>query len=460
VTRRLLAGYLSLTLLILLVLEVPLGLTFADHERDQVVTEIERDAVVLSTLVEDALQQGEPIDHQVINAFADDTHARVVVVDDAGIGIIDTDPPSENERSFATRPEIIEALAGRVSSGSRHSETLDTELLYVAVPVASAGRVYGAVRLTYPADELHRRVTRYWWTLAAVGAVSLLAAVLLASVLARSIARPLRRLSSAAAAIGHGDLGARAGADEGPPVVRSLASAFDDMAARLEELVDAQDAFVADASHQLRNPLTALRLRLENLRAGIGPDLDGDVAGALAETARLTRIVDALLVLARADRDGAVGPEGTVDVAALVRGRCDAWRPLAEERDVDLRTRLPAAVPALATEHRLEQVVDNLLANALDAAPPRSVITVSVDGSGDDVQIHVVDEGEGMDPEERDRAFDRFWRASTASSADRLGGTGLGLSIVRKLVVADGGTVALEEGPNRGLDAVVRLRRP
>ena len=456
-TRRLLAGYLTLTLLVLVVLEVPLGLTFADNERDELRTRLERDAVVLTTLVEDALQHGGVIEVAPIRSFAADTGARVVVVDQRGIGLVDTDPPNDAERSFATRPEIIAALEGRVDSGTRRSETLDRELLYVAVPVASAGRVFGAVRVTYPTSEIDRRVVRYWLVLGSVAAVSLVAAAVLAVAVGRSVSRPLRRVQEAAVAIGGGDLGARAGPTEGPPVVRSLASVFDDMATRLQELVDAQDAFVADASHQLRTPLTALRLRLENLKAEVTPTTEEDLAGALDEVARLSRLVDGLLVLARPEREGAATEGHAIDVAAVVDERRQAWTALAEERQLVLRAERVAPTPALATPDRLRQVLDNLLANALDASPPGSTVTMRVEQERDVVAVHVIDEGPGLAAQDRAHAFDRFWRSSSAS-AGRLGGTGLGLAIVRKLVLADGGEVELREAPTGGVDAVVRLR--
>jgi signal transduction histidine kinase len=239
-------------------------------------------------------------------------------------------------------------------------------------------------------------------------------------------------------------------------VVRSVATVFDDMAGRLDELVAAQDAFVADASHQLRNPLTALRLRLENLRADVGDDSDDDLSGALDEVAHLSRLVDGLLVLARAGAT-APGPNGPVDLAAAVEDRLAVWSPLADERGVQLVARAGAPARAEATDERVRQVIDNLLANALDAAPAGSEITLAVGTEGDHVVLHVIDAGPGMSDEERARAFDRFWRATTARPG-QLGGSGLGLAIVQKLVQADGGDVELAAAPGGGVDAVVRFR--
>jgi signal transduction histidine kinase len=456
VSRRLLGSFLTLTVLVLLVLELPLGLTFANHERDRLTTEIERDAVVLSTFVEDALQEGAPLDEGPLRRYVEQTGARVVVVDGDGIAVLDTDATRAG-RSFATRPEIIRALSGRVATGTRRSDTLGTDLLYVAVPVASSGHVFGVVRVTYPTAEIDRRVGRYWWTLGAVALVSVLAATLLGLVLARSVSTPMRRLGRVAAALGDGDLTARVGAVGGPPVVRSVAAVFDDMADRLDDLVAAQDAFVADASHQLRNPLTALRLRLENLHRDVGPDGVEDLTGALDEVARLSRMVDGLLVLARSGAGDAPRPTAPIDVAAVVEECRAAWTPLADEREVRIRTEIGDERRGLATEDRLRQVVDNLLANALDAAPPGSEIVLRVAADDGGLAVHVEDAGPGRSDDERRHAFDRFWRAASATSA-QLGGSGLGLAIVKKLVVADGGDVRLQASAAGGVDAVVRFR--
>jgi signal transduction histidine kinase len=456
VTSRLLASFLTLTVLVLVVLEVPLGITFADHERDRVTTEIERDAVVLSSFVEDALQDGGPIDRAAIDGYEKSTAARVVVVDTKGIAIVDTEGPAG--RSFATRPEIVAALDGRVATGTRHSATLGHDLLYVAVPVASAGRVFGAVRVTYASNEMDRRVSRYWWTLAGVAAVSIVAVTLLGLVLARSVSKPLRRLERTTLALGRGDLAARVGQVDGPPLVRSLAGVFDDMAARLEDLVTAQDAFIADASHQLRNPLTALRLRLENVRRDVGASGIDDLDGALDEVVRLSRMVDGLLVLARSSRDAAPRPVYAIDIGPVVRAEQATWSALADERGVDLRADVGTGALALATEERVRQVIDNLVANALDAAPAGTSIDLRVDVGSTHVVVHVVDQGTGLSAEERVHAFDRFWQASTTTSR-QLGGSGLGLAIVRRLVEADGGDVRLDAAASGGVDAVVRYRR-
>jgi signal transduction histidine kinase len=442
-TRRLLLSYLSITAFVLLIIELPLGITFARAEYDRLV----------ATVVEDTLEAGGTGGLDPVAAgYQDRTGGRVVVVDRAGVTVADSDPPAPGRRDLSTRPEIATALRGEHATGSRSSATLGGAFLYVAVPVASQGRVYGAVRITYPTATVDARVRRVWVALTGVAAVVLSVVALVGFALARSTTRPMRALGQATTAAAHGDLDARAPADRGPPEVRRLADAFNDMAARLGRLLDSQRAFVADASHQLRTPLTALRLRLENLEATMPPAATDDLRAAAAETGRLARLVDGLLTLARAE--AAPGRREVIDLAAVVADRQVAWTPLAAEQDVALTVKPGPAVPVWAVPGAVEQVLDNLLANALRVAPVGSRVELAIRQVGGWVELHVIDQGPGMSAEQRERAFDRFWRGSVTDSE----GTGLGLAIVRQLLEASGGTAELRSNPGGGLDAVARLR--
>jgi len=465
VRRRFLAASITLTLVVLAALEIPLAITYQTRSTEHLESALTRDAFFIASLVEDQLEGTSDLDLQrVADEYAARTGARVVIVDADGMSRADSDPPRPGSRSFADRPELAEALQRRVAIGSRRSETLDTDLLYVAVPVFSGGELHGAVRLSYTTEQLEQKVHQYWLMLAGIAAVSLLAASGVAILLTRWIASPIEHLRTAATTLGSGDLSVRANPDAGPPEVQELARAFNRTAARLQELVTAQEQFVADASHQLRTPLTALRLRLEMItdeieasegHAGLADDLEA----ARTEVLRLSRLVDGLLALARAERSDASRTASRVQLDAVFNDRRAVWEPLAADRDVRIEVDA-AGLSALATPDRLSQVLDNLLANALEHAPAGTAVELraELDNSASrTLAVHVRDHGPGMSPEQRARAFDRFWRASSTRS--ELGGSGLGLSIVQKLVLADGGEVALDETPGGGLDVIVRLPR-
>lgn len=465
-TRRLLVSYLTITAFVLLILEVPLGVTFARSERDRLTADIERDARVIATFAEDTLEGRGKED---LKAYADDYKreygGRVVIVDTSGISVADSETPRRQRRDFSTRPEIQHALQdGEKAAGIRHSDTLGMNLLYVAVPVASGRSIFGAVRITYPTARLDERVRRNWIALGLLGLVVLVSVAAVGAVLARSVTRPIRELDVAARGLAAGDLSARAPAGAGPPEVQGLARQFNDMAARMQELVGAQRAFVADASHELRTPLTALRLRLENLESAGSEELRRDLEAAGEEIGRLGRVVDGLLALARAE--GTRPERALTDVSREAAERVDVWQPLAEEQGVALALESSGPAAALAVPGAVVQVLDNLLANALEVAPAGTTVTVRVvaDGAAPPasdapgmVEVHVVDQGPGLAAEERARAFDRFWRG-TAGATGR--GSGLGLAIVAQLAGASGGDARLDAAPGGGLDAVVRLPRP
>jgi signal transduction histidine kinase len=450
VSRRLLASYLVLAVVVLALLEIPLGISYARNERHDLGTNVERDAVAIGSLSEDALEQGTvapPALVALAASYQRKTGGRVIVVDPSGHAVVDSERRPGTD--FSTRPEIRTALDGTVATGVRHSRTLGTDLLYVAVPVASSGVVHGAVRISYPTSEVDERVRRYWLVLAAIAAVVLAVAVALAGAFARWIVGPLAKVDAAADEVAGGNLAVRVPLG-GPPELRRLAASFNEMVVKLDGLLRSQEQFVADASHQLRTPLTALRLRLENVAQDDDPDSREEVEAALDEVERLGALVDGLLTLARADRAASAPVE--LDVAAAIDERVEAWAPLADEQNVQLGTRVDGHPHARVTAGRIEQVLDNLLANALEAAPAGSTIDVTAARSGGWVDISVGDRGRGMTPEQIERAFDRFWRAGRGD-----GGFGLGLTIVRRLLLADGGEIELRSREGGGLEAVVRL---
>jgi signal transduction histidine kinase len=448
--RRLVVTYLAITTFALALLAIPLGLTFAHREKDRLLFDVERDTDTMAALVEDPLESGAAVPTTDILRYAKQTGGHVIVVNARGIALADTEQPTKH-LDYSTRPEIQSALAGRRVTGTRHSEQLDTTLVYAAVPVTARSQVTGAVRITYGTATLDARVRRMWAQLALLCLGVITAVTIVGFVLARSVTRPVRRLQLATDRFATGDLTARVEDAAGPPELRHLASTFNRMATRLTRLLDAQQRFVADASHQLRTPLTALRLRLENLASHVDDRDRSALDAASAEVARMSRVIDGLLLLARDDANGT--DSVSVDVAAVARERVEVWQDVVAEKNVTLVAELPRAAPARSIPGAVEQLVDNLVDNALAVSPPGSSIVVRVESSRQGVTLHVIDQGPGLDADSRERAFDRFWRGPDAAQT----GSGLGLAIVRRLAEASRGTARLEPGPHGGVDAIVVL---
>jgi signal transduction histidine kinase len=449
VTRRLLLGYLTAVVIVLLVLEVPLAIFYQQRETGRITVDVERDATVLAAHYEDALEEGIPPDPTAATAYAGRTGVRVVVVDKAGASLIDTSGPAG--RDFSTRPEIKIALGGARAEGTRHSDTLNADLLYVAVPVTSGAKVHGAVRLTLDMKEVNALVHDYWLGLVGVAVVVLIAMAGIGWALARSLTRPLRRLNATAARFATGDLASTDPEPGAPPEIAALGATMNTMAQRLERLLAEHREFVADASHQLRTPLTALRLRLENMQSASGtPEEAEDLEAAIDETNRLAGLVGDLLQFARAEETAA--PE-TVDLVQLAKDRVDTWSAIAEVADVALDFSSPnGPVFVSAIPGGVEQILDNLIDNAITAAPPSTHVSVTVLRGRADHRFTIADQGPGISDGLKARALDRFWRLDHSEP-----GSGLGLPIAHALAKASGGSLVLGDSPAGGLAVTVTL---
>ena len=341
-------------------------------------------------------------------------------------------------------PGLSAALLARARTDKATRVYSAAERLLVITPVTSDGHVLrlGTVVLSRSAEPIDHRlgVLRAW--LALVSVAGLLAAAFIATALARWVGRPLSALETAAQHLGDGDFEARAPASAGPDEVRRLAANFNWMAARLESLVSGHQAMMADVSHQLRTPLAALRLRLDVLAQETPAPLAEELAGAQEEVARLSRMVDGLLAAARAEN--VTTAPVPVPVDAVIRDRAAAWRPAAEEKSVAISASATEPLIARMGEGHLEQVLDNLLANALEAVPAGGRIWLSAGGDGGRIMIAVADNGPGMSQQQQRAAFRRYVSATP-------GGTGLGLAIVHRLVTSDGGAAELTDTPGGGL---------
>ncbi len=425
--RRLMLGAAYLLIVVIVGLAVPFGTSLRQRLIDQLGGRVEREAETVGASVEDSLERGGSAALQPFAVrMASQIGGRLLITDATGVLLADSlQPPGPNPPSYASRPEIAVALRGRPNWRVRHSTTLGTDLLVSAVPVQSPKGIVGAVRISYPMGAVNGAIHRAWAFLAVIGAVTLLIGLLLAAWLARGLTRPIADAASVARRIADGELEAQV-PESGPPEIRELAHDMNAMTRRLSDLLRANREFAANASHQLRTPLTALRLTLEE--ATDGPDPRGEARHALAEADRLEAIVSSLLSLgAGADR----GTVAAVDAVALARS-------IVQEHAAEPAVTVHGEGPAIADAVRLREVLGNLIHNAARFADRRVVVTVASDGSR--TRIAVDDDGPGVPPEERARVFDRFSRGPNPRGP----GSGLGLAVARELARADGAEITVE----------------
>lgn len=442
---RLIGALVSVAFLILVVFSIPLASFVATVERERLVTALERDAFMLAGHAKETLNTTAgavlPSLQPFIEEYAIASRARIVVTNAAGLSIASSDPSVLIGTDFTNRPEVVKALTGVPAVGERKSATLGETLVFVAVPVLLGDSVLGVVRLSNPKSQIDEEVRNRVIGIVVAGLFTLLAAMGIAIPLALTIARPITKLTRRTERLADGDFSVRADDATGPPEVRELSRSFNAMAGRLGLVIENQRHFASAASHQLRTPLTALRLRLEQAQELVPPDasvLADTLDASRAEADRLQEMVEQLLALARLD--GGSTATMSVNASEIARNRIEMWESLAAERGVRISGRIAEHASCAVIDGALEQIVDNYIDNALTVAPEGSEIVVSVVRSENHVVIDVIDAGPGLQPEQRDKAFERFWRgAATTNSA----GTGLGLAIVLQLATASGGTAEL-----------------
>lgn len=458
---RLLAVMVGLVVIVLIVHDVPLSTHLAQIERDRLTTTIQRDAFTIGGRVTPLMNLVGAIRTRAIMAVLDDYSRRsdgiVVVIDDKGYLAASSDQTASVGEDYVHRPEIASALLGTPTSGTRPSTTLGGELVYVAVPVRSGADVLGVVRITYPKSVVDARVNQNLRGILLTASFSVAMAVIVALLFARFVTRPLDDLRRTTEKFSDGDLKAIA-QESGPPETRKLASSFNVMARRLGRMIDQQRSFSGNASHQLRTPLTALRLRLEqasDLVVSDPSEAQNHLEEALSETERLSHLVEQLLQLARAE--GLMLPTEDLDIGILVTDRVEQWSSLAEERGIVLITDVSSKLHGRGNAMALGEILDNYIDNALEVSPIRSTVRVTAQVGNDAVEIIVGDEGPGLSDEQCSRAFDRFWRGDEQSN--RRSGSGLGLAIVSQLANASGYRVELRKSPRGGIDAVVTVPR-
>ena len=448
---RLLAAVTYVLLLAIVAFAVPLGLSLSARVNAEVRTQAQAQADLVAATAADLLDRAS---HRQLDTLARSAatslRGRVLIVNAGGRVIVDSAGPSEMGASYLSRPEIQGALAGRQTQVQRASATLGKEILATAVPIIHAGRTAGAVRVTQSVSAVHRAVLRVELGIALIALIVLTLGLLAGGLLAAQIGRPLRRLETVARRVAQGDLRARASV-EGSREQRSLSSSFNDMTARIARLLDAQNDFVADASHQLRTPLTGLRLRLEEARAlSDRPDAIVELDAAMAELDRLSHTVDQLLLLSRGGERSSAGTNVEVgDLAADARRR---WQPQASEHGIALVHRREADPGAVwAARADLERALDALIENALRYSPAGQTVTIATARR----RIEVRDRGPGVADDERELVFERLRRGRVGRS--RAPGNGLGLSIARELAREWGGEVTLEDREGGGTVAILAL---
>lgn len=342
----------------------------------------------------------------------------------------------------------LKALSGHASFANLRRGSQEYRALYHPLTMSSQRM---SVLIAIPTRQIRSSLNALYMVLVVCLAAGGLASAWAACHLARRLTRPLEQIAEASRTIGEQSLGTRIPALSPDVELQHVADGLNEMLSRLESAFATQRRLIADASHELRSPLSNLRGTIEVTlrRTRTAEEYRDTLAVSLGEIGRLCRLVDGLLTLSRADAGQLTVDLQPCNLARIAESALIASRARATEKAVALK--LESVEPALVNgdPDRLRQVVDNLLDNAVRFAPCGSVVKIILESSDREISLSVQDEGAGVRPEEAARLFEPFYRSDTSRCRDS-GGSGLGLAIAKAIVDAHGGKISARSTPGEG----------
>ncbi len=459
---RLLPLLIVLMAAVLLALGVPLAVSLAGAQQQEVVVDriddTARFAALAQFVTEPAAPAGGDVNERRETLDSELRSYHEVYGIRAGVFYRNDSPMAHAPDDWflpptgEVRDAFAEALLSRRSHDPEQVWPWQDRSLVVASPVIRDGDVVAVVVTDSPTGPMRSRILHGWLVIAAGESAAMLLAVGAALRLTGWVLRPVRILDATTHDIATGRLKSRVAAAGGPPELRRLARSFNEMADNVESVLEQQRAFVADASHQLRNPLSALLLRIELLALEL-PEGNEEIASVQAEGKRLAQVLDDLLDLALAEHSEA--DLQVTDIGAVAAERVAAWAPAAEAKGVS-RTGTGPPTTAWADPVALSSALDAVIDNAVKLTPEGVAVEVSVASNGDVSTVVVTDNGPGLTDEELSRVGDRFWRSGRHQN---IKGSGLGLSISRALLAAGGGSIVYERHEPHGLRVTVTVPR-
>jgi two-component system sensor histidine kinase BaeS len=403
-----------------------------------------------------------------LDPFVDDLgrqlRARVTLIDSDGRILADSLLPPERYTDQRDRPEVVAALSGGLGENARYSTATGDDRFYVAVPFSTGGAGRGVARVGVPLATIATAQSQIGLAVLVAALLAAAVAVVLAVLIARRTTRPLRELGAMAGRLAAGHLDVRVPV---PPdaEVADLAQSFNQMASRLRQQIDARAraeharrTLLDNITHDLRTPLASLQALLDALDDGAidEPDVARDFLGRMGTEVRgLRRLVDEFLELSRIEQGEVTLHRTVTSPLALLESAAGRMAAQARQKGIALSVLPGEQLPQVEVDAgQLEQVLLNLVQNALAATPPGGQITLAAYQLGDIVEISVHDTGVGIAPADLPHIFERFYKADQARSG---GGTGLGLAIARHLVERHGGRITATSTPGAGTTLTISL---
>lgn len=469
IVYKFLASYILVILVSIFLLSLFVRSRVTQYSENQIAEELKSNAFLISTIIREDVYQASKRDIQSkIEVYAKELSCRITVIAEDGTVLGETEKDSSLMGNHLNRREVAEALAEGSGESARLSDTLGVRMKYAAMPIILQDKSIGVVRLAIPLLAVKRElnIIHKVFILGAVFTVCF--TLLIGFFLSRSISLPIQKIEETAAAIAAGDFGRRVAVntnDELGDLSKSLNRMADELQSemdKLEKLDRVRTDFVANVSHELKTPLTAIRGYIETLEDGAVEDTETSYKflGIINNhTKRLSNILDDLLRLAEIENVENVFEAVTFDVKSMIDDV--VWQltsAISEKhhnlgvdyngKDFDIR----------GDKNKIERVLVNLIDNAVKYTSEEGRIEVALFEQKDNILITIKDDGIGIPEEHLNRIFERFYRVDSSRSRE-LGGTGLGLSIVKHIVLMHKGHIDIESVVGQGTKISIVLPR-
>lgn len=449
--RRFVIAVVPLLLLLIAAVVVPAAMTSAERQTSALLSDRLLDASRFASITQDALSSDDLRLKAELDAYAELYGTRVWLIGRDGEHLHTAGSGAEDGPPEEALPMIAPAMAGSHPTSERTLSPFGPETMTLVTPVGHDSQVSAALVLEFPTATARQQVLRGWSVIAVAAAVPALALFAAIWPIANWVLRPLRNLQRSINKIRGGELDVLVDTEAGPPELRDVARSFNSMSGTVRFTLERQQQFVADASHQLRNPLASMQIGLENLR----PHFDGDPDSAEAHeeavqtVERMDVLVDDLL-----EASLLTSGETPVRRCSIHQLPHAGWLAAAETYGGHLQVDLKPA-DVVEPTGGVETLVDELLGNAFRLGRAAEVtIRGQADQQAAVYRLAVDDDGQGLDPEELQLAGTRSWRSAKVQGTT---GSGLGLNILRQGVSDVGGSFTLSSSPAGGLRVDITL---
>jgi len=399
----------------------------------------------------------------LIGSYAQGIGGRVTLLD-SNLQIVFSSDSAVTARTQQNQSELLTARRGEMQPTVRWDEWQKTERLFVAVPVVGEhGQPISFVQLSVPMGPIYAEMTQTWLRFLGIGSVVLLVTAIAGIVIARQIAVPVERLTATTEQIAAGRLDERV-TPAGPNEIHRLGTAFNRMTERVQAMMTQQRAFVDNAAHELRSPLTSIRLRIEMLRTRARNNVELTqhyLAQMDGEVGYLQRLVDNLLDLATVENSEPAIPKAPLDLASILYDVSDEMSVVAQQAGLEFQTDIPEHLPTIsANADQMKILIRNLIDNAIKYTHRGGKISLTANSPRGEIEIQVTDTGIGIPAEALPHIFERFYRVDAAHSRDTsraTSSTGLGLALVQRIAQSHGGRAEVSSGIGKGSTFTVRL---